>query len=79
MRKFRDAGLAALRAEGYAVDFTLEKGASPTLRLMREREEDGADEVVDVGTWTSDVIEEYVRSRVASARDELSARAEDER
>ena len=74
MKRFRDERVATLRAEGYAVDFTLEKGASPTLTLARG---DGdmdveADEVVDIGSWTSDVIADYVRSKVAtSPRDEL--------
>ena len=73
MRTFRDARLAALRAEGYAVDFGFEKGAAPTLTLMRGDEDGDGDEVVDVGSWTSDVIAEYVRSRVAaSPRDESS-------
>ena len=74
MKRFRDAHLATLRREGYAVDFTLEKGASPTLTLARNvgDEDVDANEVVDIGSWTSDVIADYVRSKVAtSPRDEL--------
>lgn len=74
MKQFRDAHLATLREEGYAVDFTLEKGAAPTLTLARGGGDEyvEADEVVDIGSWTSDVIADYVRSKVAtSPRDEL--------
>ena len=59
MKKFRDARLDAL-GETYDVAFEFKPGAPPTLTAFGEDEDDV--KTVDVGSWTADVIEEYVRS-----------------
>ena len=57
--EIRDARLDAL-GETYDVAFEFKRGAPPTLTAFGEEEDDV--KTVDVGSWTADVIEEYVRS-----------------
>lgn len=55
------------------VRFDLVQGMSPTLTMYEDAasDENGID--VDVGSWSSDVIVEYLKSKLTPSRDAASS------
>jgi len=77
LKKFQTESLPAL-SKTHDVRFDLVQGMSPTLTMYEDAasDENGID--VDVGSWSSDVIVEYLKSKLtpsryaaSSSRDEL--------
>jgi hypothetical protein len=62
--------------ETYDVAFDFKQGAPPTLTTYGEDEDDV--KTVDVGSWSADVIEEYVRSTLTPRAPTPKKSAEDD-
>ena len=72
MKKFQTESLPAL-SKTHDVRFDLVQGMSPTLTMYEDAasDENGID--VDVGSWSSDVIAEYLKSKLTPSRDAASS------
>lgn len=77
MKKFQTESLPALR-QTRDVQFDLVQGMSPTLTMYEDAASDNNGIDVDVGSWSSDVIVEYLKSKLTPSPDASSRSSRDE-